>query len=95
MIFFNVPEARDHLMKNGLVYTLRKASRSTGVTRAVVGNYTKHTTLCQVHIGKMKTVSHPDELLPFLSSSGFEDVKVWWSKAEPTARTVYRVEKYG
>ena len=95
MIFFNVPEARKQLLEKGLVYTLRSASRSTGVTMAVTGDYSKYTLLCRVRVGKLITVRHPDDLYPYLNHSGFEDVDTWLSKAGPSARTLYGVEKGG
>ena len=93
MIFFNVPEARNQLMMIGLVHTLRSTTRSTGVTNAVSGNYSKHTFLCKVKVERLVTVKHPDDLQPYLHYSGFKDVDTWWSKATTSARTVYRVEK--
>jgi len=93
MIFFNVPEAKNQLMEKGLVYTLRSSTRGTGKTRAVEGNYSKHSTLCMVDISRMITVRHPDDLYPYLHHSGFEDVDTWWSKATISSRTLYKVER--
>jgi len=95
MIFFNIPEARNQLMEKGLVYTLRSASRAEGKTRAVEGSYSKHTTLCLVYIERLVTVKHPDDLYPYLGHSGFKDVDTWWGEATPSARTLYRVDRYG
>ena len=93
MIFFNIPEARNQLIEKGLVYTLRSSFRSTGKTRAVTGSYSKHDTLCDVSIERVKTIRHPDDLYPYLHHSGFKDVDTWLSKAAPSARTLYRVER--
>ena len=93
MIFFNVPEARNQLMEKGLVYTLRSSFRSVGRTRAVTGSYSKNTYLCDVAVSRMITVRHPDDLHPYLHRSGFDDVDNWLSKATPSARTLYKVER--
>ena len=81
-------------MEKGVVYTLRSATRAEGRTIAVEGSYAKYTTLCLVDVKKVITVRHPEDLYPDLSHSGFKDVNTWWSKAGPTARTLYRVDKY-
>jgi len=94
MIFFNVPEARNQLIEKGLVYTLRSSTRSVGRTRAVTGSYAKNTPLCEVAISRMITVRHPEDLYPYLHHSGFNDIDTWLSKATPSARTLYKVEKF-
>jgi len=93
MIFFNVPEAREQLANRGLVYTLRSSFRSIGNTRAVTGSYSKHDTLCEVSVQRIETIKHPDDLYPYLHHSGFDDVDTWLSKATPSARTLYKVER--
>ena len=93
MIFFNVPKAKKQLVEKGLVYTLRSSFRAVGRTRAVEGSYSKHTTLCMVDVSRTKTVGYPSDLYPYLHYSGFKDVNIWWSKATPTARTLYKVER--
>ena len=49
MIFFNIEEVREFLIKNGFVYTLRKP-RNTGQDIAVYGSYYKHKTFAKVFI---------------------------------------------
>ena len=93
MIFLNVPEAREQLIKKGLVYTLRSSTRSVGRTRAVVGSYSRNTLLCDVTVSRVITVRHPEDLYPYLNNSGFKGVDTWLGKATPSARTLYKVEK--
>lgn len=67
-IFFNVKEAREHLLQNGHVYTIRK-KRSTGITMARHGNIFKFTKLGQVEIRHIGYASPPMGLAPDLKLS--------------------------
>lgn len=90
IIFFNVPEARSHLLKHGLVFTLRK-KRSTGKTTAVVGSLYNHISIARVLVELVAPIPAVDEsypfgqvvknLSPYISQSGFSDLKSWFERA--------------
>lgn len=86
IIFFNVSEARSHLFKHGLVFTLR-LKRSIGKTAAVVGSYYNHISIARVNVELVfrrhalrKGLSSGQvsrNLNPYVASSGFTDVESW------------------
>jgi hypothetical protein len=92
-IFFNVPEARDHLLKHGRVYTLRRKRKSVGETTAREGNLFKFRELGRVNVEFVRQVSGPAELEPYVGESGFRTVEEWASKAAPGADHLYRVSR--
>ena len=94
MIFFNIPEARQQLIGAMKVYTLRSSFRGTGKTIAVKGSYSKHSTIYDVNVKKIKDISEPTELLPYLDYSGFDSAEEWFEAASLTARTLYLVTKW-
>ena len=81
-IFFNVKEARNFLLENGFVYTIRKR-RSTGKANAVVGSYYKHKTIAEVDVIEVTTkpvLAHGefDSTLSFyVKNSGFKNLSDW------------------
>ncbi|GAJ05155.1 unnamed protein product, partial [marine sediment metagenome] len=81
-IFFNVPEAREHLIKKGFVYTLRPKLRRTGKDIAYYGSYYKKEKIADVEVEFIKEIITPSDLKPYLSGSGFKGVEDWWRAAE-------------
>ena len=91
-IFFNVPEARDHLLKTKQVYTLRRKRKSTGVTMAREGNLFKFKELGKVNIDFVKQISGKNELSEYVSRSGFSSIDAWYAKAAAGADHLYDVK---
>lgn len=94
MIFFNIPQARNQLTGTMKVYTLRSSFRTTGKTLAVKGSFFKHTPIYDVNVERIKDIHTPEDLLPFLDYSGFDNVFEWFEAASSTARTLYLVTKW-
>jgi hypothetical protein len=91
VIFFNVEKAREHLLREGFVYTLRRRRRE-GLDRARVGSYKNFTDLGEVKIKLIKKISSPEELQPFVLLAGFENLDEWLRHAVEGADHLYRVE---
>lgn len=87
-IFFNVREAREYLMKNGHVYSLRW-KRHTGKARILKGSYFKHEDLGFSTVELVKLAPTMNDLRRYLDRSGFKTVNDWML----TAREHYK--KYG
>jgi hypothetical protein len=80
-IYFNIPEPRNQLLKNGIVYTCRHKKRiNTGVTVARRGDFKKFVKLAIVDVRYIGRVEKSQELKPYLKESGFETTKEWGSK---------------
>lgn len=94
MIFFNVKQAREQLINSMKVYTLRSSFRTTGKTLAVTGSYKDYKPIYEVNVQRMKDISSPEDLTPFLDYSGFDNVYEWYEAAAKAARTLYRVTKW-
>jgi hypothetical protein len=76
-IYFNVPDVREFLLDNGVVFTLRKP-RSEGETYAVVGSYCKHKTIAIVRVKLEKTdIHYAEDLGPYFSQSGLVGCSVY------------------
>jgi len=71
MIFFNVDEVRDYLLKTGKVYTLRH-KRKEGQDEAVKGNFPNHIRVATVMITRIlkEEVIDPEQLTPYITHSG-------------------------
>ncbi len=77
-IYFNIPEPRNQLMKNDVVYTCRHKKRiNTGITVARRGNFKKFFELAKVDVKYIGHVEKQQELKPYLKESGFETIKEW------------------
>jgi hypothetical protein len=93
-IFFNVREARDHLLETGEVLTLR-VRRGTGQTVAYTGNRRERTRLCSVLV-EFAAADPPRSLLETnVDGSGFLTVDAWLSAASPESNVLYRVRRIG
>lgn len=90
VIYFNVKEAREHLMGNGFVYTLRPRMRNEGRETAVNGSYYRHESIFKVVIAFEKEISVPADLLKYVKDSGFKTVNDWLWKAKGS-KYLYRV----
>lgn len=80
VIIFNVPEARNQLLENGIVYTYRWTPRKkTGDDWANSKRCTKK--IADVYIEDYgETRCDEETLLPFAAESGFNDVNAWIKK---------------
>lgn len=100
-IYFNVKKAREYLLENGHVYTIR-GKRSTGTTKARKGNYFTFKVLGNAEIERIKSVGpislqpnlslsdraleeYFDELMPYIRDSGFEPPREWWENVTMSA----------
>ncbi|MBA7663393.1 hypothetical protein ES703_71433 [subsurface metagenome] len=81
MIFFNIEEARDQLLKTGIVYTLRPKPRREGTDLAVNGSYFKNNKIGKVAIKYMGSTSELN-LENYRSKSGFERLSDWLRAAK-------------
>ena len=82
MIFFNVKEVKNFLLKNGEVYTTRKPSRKIGVDIAVEGSYTHPKILGLVDIKFVELITSPEQLTPYVDKSGISSIFLWFEKAQ-------------
>ena len=92
-IFFNVPQAKDQLVKRGEVYTLRRKRKSDGPTTARVGNILKFVALGKVDVEHVKDIEacDRDELGEYVGKSGFSTVEAWCSARAAGANSLYHV----
>jgi hypothetical protein len=97
-IFFNVRQARDRLLKEGEVLTIRR-SRSTGRTVAYRGSYYERKRICAVLVERVATYYGPDDpggvLSANLEGSGFLTVDEWTAQAAEGSDAIYRVRRLG
>ena len=89
-MFFNVPEAREHLISKGWVYTLRR-ERKTGRDTAFYGTLFKKERISPVWVEFVKKIRDMTELEPYLYGSGFDKVEKWWSARAEGADFLYYV----
>jgi len=80
MIFFNVNNVKNCLIKNGEVYTLRKKRRD-GLDIAVTGNRYKWNKLGKVDIIFVKEIKSFVDLIDYLPLSGMPHAKYWYKLA--------------
>ena len=93
-MFFNISEAREYLLKKGLVYTLRPKMRRTGKDIAYFGSYFKKEEIGPIWIDFIKEVKEPGEVQEYVSDSGFETLEDWW-KAAKDSRFLFKVTLKG
>ena len=89
-MFFNVPEAREQLIREGHVYTLRPRMRKTGWDVAYYGSYYKKEKIGDVWVVFVKEIKDIEELKPYFHASGFKKLADWWEAAEGS-RFLFRV----
>jgi len=78
VIWFNVKKARDFLLKNGYVYTLRPKKRREGIDILSYGGFGKKGV---VYVIFVKEIKNDVELREFVKDSGFESVQEWRKEA--------------
>lgn len=89
VIWFNVKEAREFLLKNGYVYTLRpKKRKRVGREVLMYGSFGKKG---MVMVGFIKKITRNRELEEYVKCSGFRSVIEWRSVAGES-RFLYRVD---
>jgi hypothetical protein len=91
VIWFNVREAREHLLRNGHVYTLRPKRRREGKDVLMFGRFGKRGT---IYVRFVKEVKSDSELQNYVGESGFKSVEEWRRKAGKS-RFLYYVELVG
>ena len=91
-LWMNVEEAREFLLKNGFVYTLRPKVRKVGGIEALMwGKQGKRGEVIATFLGEIKQDCYDCLLDFFLYGSGFESVDQWKNKANGS-RFLYQVK---
>ena len=91
-IYFNIAEARDYLLKNKVVFTLReRRRRHLGKLQIRCGSYRQFMLLGYGRVSYVKSINYDSELSAYLNQSGFDSVKDWRSKAG-VSEHLYKVE---
>jgi hypothetical protein len=91
-IYFNITEARNHLMKNKIVYTLRERRRMhLGKLQIRQGSYRQSKVLGKSRVSFVKSINNDNELLPYVKQSGFGNIEDWRKKAGK-GKYLYKVE---
>ena len=76
VIFFSVPEARNQLLNEGVVYTFRWNKRkNVGKNWANKGRLTSK--IADVYIDEPRLIESDSDLALYVSQSGFKNVKDW------------------
>lgn len=100
VMFFNVKEVREFLLRNKHVYTIRKKRCRVGNDIAVYGNYYNHTTIAKVWIEEVPVGEVDDwrKLRSYVKKSGLWDSSVppdnsaleWYRKARKLHKVILR-----
>jgi len=86
VIWFNVKETREYLLKNGRVYTLRPKIRREGKEILSYNGFGKKGL---VYVSFVKEIENLRELEEFVEDSGFESVAKWIEKAKESRFLYY------
>jgi len=84
-MWFNIQEARDYLLRNGFVYTLRpkpyrgRSKRKHGKDILMYNGFGKKG---EVYFEFIKTIDDPNELEPIVQFSGFKSLDEWLKNAK-------------
>ena len=92
-IYFNVEQAREHLLKNGFVYTLRqerKAGREQ-VRKSKNKGWFPFEILGFADVTFVKKIENPYDLKDYFTQSGFKTIDNWITEAKDS-RFLYKVE---
>jgi hypothetical protein len=81
VIFFNVEEARNMLLVQGTVFTLRPRRR-TGKDIAVVGGLYDYKILADVTVEEVEPIYTPVALMPYVPFSGVASAEEWFNLAK-------------
>lgn len=87
-IWFNVPEARHHLLEKGSVYTLRPKRRREGRDMICYNGFGKKG-MCRITF--VAEIHDDTELIEFVGRSGFPTIEAWLEKAGDS-RFLYLVQ---
>ena len=91
-IYFNVKEARNQLLNNKIVYTLRERKRKhLGKSQIRMGSYRDFKSLGKCRVSFVKSITNDSELKPYLNQSGFSSIEDWRYKAGKSMH-LYKVE---
>jgi hypothetical protein len=91
VIWFNVEKARDFLLKNGYVYTLRPKKRREGIEVLMYDGFGKKG---YANVKFVKEILDWDELNRYVYESGFRNVDEWVREAKGS-RFLYLVALLG
>jgi hypothetical protein len=88
VVWFNVEEARNFLLENGYVYTLRPVHKKEGVVTLMYDKKEQG----EVFVEFIFKVESIYQLLPYVKKSGFSSIDEWLYKAGDD-RFLYLVTK--
>lgn len=88
MIFFNVEAARNCLLENHVVFTLRGKRRREDKDIAVKGSWYKHKRLGHVRVQFVTEIRNSVELEPYVDLSGFNTTQEWFDIAYKLHKTL-------
>ena len=82
-IFFNIKEARDYLIANKMVYTLRKP-RKTGDASIMIGNRYRGSVkkIGNGYVSFVEQIVNDKQLEKYVEQSGFKSIEKWREKAK-------------
>lgn len=75
VMIFQVQEAREQLLKKGLVFTFRKHLRKTGKDWATDKRCGKK--IADINVRYVERIDFPSELDPYAGESGFQSLEDW------------------
>ena len=91
-IYFNITKARNYLLKNKVVYTLKERKRRyLGKSQIRKGSFIIFEEIGWGIVSYVKTINNDNELLPYVNQSGFQEVEDWRKKAGKS-KYLYKVE---
>ena len=79
VIWFNNNIARQFLLNNTFVYTLRPKKRREGKEPLFWHKFMKRG---NVFVKFMKEINNANELIPFVNMSGFNNINDWYKEAK-------------
>jgi len=91
-IFFNIKEARDYLIANKMVYTLRKP-RKTGDASIMTGNRYRGSVkkIGSGYVSFVEQIVNDKQLEKYVEQSGFKSIEKWREKAKD-CKQLYKVD---
>ena len=67
-----IPQLKEFLLTNGIIYTVRKYKMSDAIVN-VEG-------IGECHRIPVGTMDRKEDLIPYVEESGFETIEDWWKK---------------
>ena len=91
-IFFNIKEARDYLIANKMVYTLRKP-RKTGDASIMIGHRYRDSVkkIGNGYVSFVEQIVNDKQLERYVEQSGFKSIEKWREKAKD-CKQLYKVD---